>query len=201
MLTANHNSERRFDPDYPESGRLYKPAGSSIQQDSAFKSSRNSFWPLLTCSSVISSRLLLWVACWANKESTFDWHALWANKESITHWPTREERIAGGLRPGPVQPHSRADHLDMRLQIDVAPAAESHADRLPRVMDIPESGKLEPARRPESPPGMDLGCSGVIPEKGPGIALQRYTSPGSAHHTPATGVNNVLPLPCEQKKS
>ena len=42
-LTANHNSERRFDPDHPESGRLYKPARSSIQQDSALRSSRDSF--------------------------------------------------------------------------------------------------------------------------------------------------------------
>ena len=29
-LTANHNSERRFDPDHPESGRLYKLARSSM---------------------------------------------------------------------------------------------------------------------------------------------------------------------------
>ena len=33
-LTANHNSGSRFDPDHSESGRLFKPARSSIQQDS-----------------------------------------------------------------------------------------------------------------------------------------------------------------------
>ena len=42
-LTANQNSERRFDPDHSESGRLFKPARSSIQQDSALRSRRDSF--------------------------------------------------------------------------------------------------------------------------------------------------------------
>ena len=42
-LTTNHNSERRFDPDHSESGRLYKPARSSIQQDSALRSCQDSF--------------------------------------------------------------------------------------------------------------------------------------------------------------
>ena len=41
--TANQNSQRRFLPDHPESGRLYKPASSSIQQDSALRSRRDSF--------------------------------------------------------------------------------------------------------------------------------------------------------------
>ena len=42
-LTANQNSGRQFDPDHPESGRLYKPARSSIQQDSTIRSRRDSF--------------------------------------------------------------------------------------------------------------------------------------------------------------
>ena len=42
-LTANQNSGRRFDPDHPESGRLFKPARSSIHQDSALRSHRDSF--------------------------------------------------------------------------------------------------------------------------------------------------------------
>ena len=42
-LTANHNSECRFDPDHSESGRLFKPARSSIQQVSALRSRRDSF--------------------------------------------------------------------------------------------------------------------------------------------------------------
>ena len=37
-LTANHNSGHRFDQDHSESGRLFKPARSSIQQDSALRS-------------------------------------------------------------------------------------------------------------------------------------------------------------------
>ena len=42
-LTANHNSGRRFDPDHSESGRLFKLARSSIQQDSALRSRQDSF--------------------------------------------------------------------------------------------------------------------------------------------------------------
>ena len=42
-LTANQNSGCRFDPDHSESGRLFKPARSSIQQDSALRSRRDSF--------------------------------------------------------------------------------------------------------------------------------------------------------------
>ena len=74
-------------------------------------------------------------------------------KVSLTD-PVREGRIAGGLRPGPVQPHPRAACPDTRLEIDAAPpeaAAVSRAERPPTVLDIPESGQLEPACRPESP--------------------------------------------------
>ena len=42
-LTANQNSGRRFDPDHPESGRLYKPASSSIQQDYSHRAGTTDF--------------------------------------------------------------------------------------------------------------------------------------------------------------
>ena len=42
--------------------------------------------------------------------------------------------------------------------------------------------------------GVDLGQPGATRANGPGIALQRYTGPRSAHHTPDTSVNSSLPL-------
>ena len=41
--------------------------------------------------------------------------------------------------------------------------------------------------------GVDRGRPGAVHTNGPGIALQRYTGPGSAHRTPDAGVNNALP--------
>ena len=115
-------------------------------------------------------------------------------KVSLTD-PVREGRIAGGLRPGPVQSHPRAACPDTRLKLDAAPpetAAVSRAERPPMVLDIPESGQLEPAQNPLK--GVDIGRPGAIHANGPGIALQRYTGPGSTHLTQDDGVNNVLPL-------
>ena len=156
-LTANQNSGRQFDPDHPESGRLYKPARSSIQQDSTIRSRRDSF-----SGSGLSSPALQQshrdsfsgspAGLTRNIPLTGTPSGL-TKKVSLTD-PVREGRIAGGLRPGPVQPHPRAACPDTRLEIDAAPpeaAAVSRAEWPPTVLDIPESGQLEPARRPESP--------------------------------------------------
>ena len=73
------------------------------------------------------------------------------NKKLLTD-PKREERIAGGLRPGLVLPHLRAACPDTRLELDAAPteaAAISRAERPPTVLDIPETGRLETTRCPE----------------------------------------------------
>ena len=61
-------------------------------------------------------------------------------KLSLTD-PQREERIAGGSRPGLVLP----------LPCDARPeaAALSRAERPPTVLDIPETGRLEDTRCPE----------------------------------------------------
>ena len=67
--------------------------------------------------------------------------------------PQREERVAGGLRPGLVLPHRRAACPDTRLDLDAAPpeaAAISRAERPPTFLDIPETGRLETTRRPET---------------------------------------------------
>ena len=156
-LTANQNSECRFDPDHPESGRLYKPASSSIQQDSALRSRRDSF-----SGSGLSSPALQQ----SHRDSFSGSPSGLTRKVYLTGTPpgltkkvqltdpVREGRIAGGLRPGPVQPHPRAACPDTRLEIDSAlpeAAAVSRAERPPTVLDIPESGRLEPARCPESP--------------------------------------------------
>ena len=156
-LTANHNSERRFNPNHPESGRLYKPARSSIQQDSTIRSRRDSF----------SGSGLYSPALQRSHRDSFSGSpaGLTRNvpltgtpsgltkKVSLTD-PVRDGRIAGGLRPGPVQPHPRAACPDTKLNIDAAPpeaAAVSCAERPLTVLDIPESGRLETTRCPESP--------------------------------------------------
>ena len=67
--------------------------------------------------------------------------------------PKREERIAGGLRPGLVLPHPRAACPDTRLELEAAPpeaAAISCAERPPMVLDIPETGRLENTHHPET---------------------------------------------------
>ena len=127
-LTANQNSGRRFDPDHSESGRLFKPARYSILQDSTFRSHRDSF------SGSPVGHL--------------------SRNISLTD-PKREERIAGGLRPGLVLPHPRAACPDTRIELDTAPleaAAVSRAERPPTAVDIPETGRLEATRRPELSP-------------------------------------------------
>ena len=132
-LTANHNSGHRFDPDHSESGRLYKPARSSIQQDSALRSRRDSF-----SGSGLSSPALQR----SHQESFSGSPAGHSNRNVSLTDPIREGRIAGGLRPGPVQPHPRAASPDTRLDIDTTPleaAAFSRAGRPPTVLDIPES--------------------------------------------------------------
>ena len=156
-LTANQNSGRQFGPDHPESGHLYKPARSSIQQDSTIRSRRDSF-----SGSGLSSPALQR----SHRDSFSGSPAGLTKKVPLTGTPSgltkkvsltdpiREGRIAGGLRPGPVQPHPLAACPDTRLEIDAAPpeaAAVSHAEWPPTVLDISESGRLEPARRPESP--------------------------------------------------
>ena len=138
-------------------GRLYKPARSSIQQDSTTRSRRDSF-----SRSGLSSPALQR----SHRDSFSGSPAGLTRNVSLTGTPSgltkkvsltdpvREGRIAGGLRSGPVQPHPRAACPDTRLEIDAAPpeaTAVSCAERPPTVLDIPESGQLEPARRPEFP--------------------------------------------------
>ena len=140
---TNQNSERRFDPDHPEFRGVYKPAQPSIQQDSAIRSRRDSF-----SGSGLSSPALQ--RSHRDSFSGLPVGHLSGNK-SLTD-PQREERIAGGLRPGLVLHHPRAACPDTRLDLDAAPpeaAAISRAERPPTVLDIPETGRLETTRRPE----------------------------------------------------
>ena len=132
-LTANHNSERRFDPDHSESGHLFKPDRSSIQQDSALRSRRDSF-----SGSGISSPALQR----SHRNSFSGSPSGQLNRNISLTDPIREARITGGLRPGPVQPHPRDACPDTRLDIDAAQpeaAAVSRAERPPTVLDIPET--------------------------------------------------------------
>ena len=148
-LTANQNSGRRFDPDHSESGRLFKPARSSIQQDSALRSHRDSF-----SGSGLSSPALQ-----QSHRDSFSGSPVGHLSRNILTDPKREERIAGGLRPGLVLPHPRAACPDTRIELDAAPpeaAAVSRAERPPTVVDIPETGRLETTRCPESSPKSGL---------------------------------------------
>ena len=136
-LTANHNLGCLFDPDHPESGRLFKLARSSIQQDYTTRSRRDNF-----SGSGLSSPALQR----SHRDSFSRLPSGQPNKNVSLTDPHREARIAGGLRPGPVQPNPRAACPDTRLNIDAAPpeaAAVSRAERPPTVLDIPESGRLD----------------------------------------------------------
>ena len=141
-LTANQNSGCRFDPDHSESGRLFKPARSSIQQDSALRSRRDSF-----SGSGLSSPALQR----SHRDSSGSPPGRPSKNVSLTD-PKREERIAGGLRPDLVLPHPRTACPDTRLELGAAPpeaAAVSCAERPPTVLEIPEAGRLETTRCPE----------------------------------------------------
>ena len=142
-LTANQNSGRRFDPDHSEFGRLFKPARSSIQQDSTIRSHRDSF-----SGSCLSSPALQR----SHRDSFSGSPPGQPNKNASLTDPRREDRIAGGLRPGLVLPHPLTACPDTRLELDAAPpevAAVSRAERPPTVLDIPEAGRLETTRCPE----------------------------------------------------
>ena len=95
---ANHNSSRAYLPDHPESWRVYKPARSSIQQDSTTRSRRDSF-----SGSGLSSPALQ-----RSHRDSFSGSpsGQLSRKVQLTD-PLREARIAGGWRPGPVQSHPR----------------------------------------------------------------------------------------------
>ena len=187
---TNQNSERRFDPDYPEFRGVYKPVQPSIQQDYTNRSRRDSF-----SGSGLSSPALQQ----SHRDSFSGSHVgHLSGKKSLTD-PQREERVAGDLRPGLVLPHLRAACPDTQLEIDAAPpeaAAISRAERPPTVVDIPEAGldgwSLLAAQSP--PIGVDRARPGATHANGPGTVRRHCTGPRSAHHTPATGVNSSLPL-------
>ena len=168
-LTVNHNSGRRFDQDPSESGRLFKPARSSIQSDSALISRRDSF-------SGSPSGL--------------------TRNISLTD-PIREARVAGGLRPGPVQPHPRAACPDTRLDIDAAPPeadAVSRDERPHTVLDIPESGRPETTRCPESPQRRGSRSTRRHLRKRPRNRFSALLLPKKHPHTQDTDVNSAFPL-------
>ena len=143
-LSTNHNSERRFDPDNPEFRGVYKPTQPSIQQDSAHRLCRDSF-----SGSGLSSAALQR----SHRDSFSESPPGQLNREISLTYSNREARIAEGLRPGIIYQLPRAARPDTRLELDAAPpeaAALSRAERPPTVLDIPETGRLEDNRCPES---------------------------------------------------
>ena len=187
-LTANHNSGHRFDPDHSESGRLYKPARSSIQQDSALRSRRDSF-----SGSGLSSPALQR----SHQDSFSGSPAGHSNRNVSLTDPIREGRIAGGLRPGPVQPIHELLVRTLGWTLTQPRLKLLHLtvlNGLPRSWtSLNRDGWILLAAR-NHPKGVDHDRPGATRSNDPGIALQRYTGPRSAHHTPDTGVNSALPL-------
>ena len=142
-IWTNHNSERRSDPDHSEFRGVYKMVQPSIQQDYTNRSRRDSFSGS-GFSSPAPQR--------SHRDSISGSPSRQPNKNVSLTDPKREERIAGGLRPGLVLPHPRAACPDTRLDLDGAPpeaAAISCAEWPPMVLDIPETGRLETTCRPE----------------------------------------------------
>ena len=142
-LRTNQNSGRRSDPDHSEFQGVYKPVQPSIQQDSTIRSRRDSF-----SRSGLSSPALQR----SHRDSFSGSPPGQLNKKLSLNDPKREERIAGGLRPGLVVLHPLAACPDTRLELDAAlpeAAAVSCAERPPTVLDIPEAGQLETTRCPE----------------------------------------------------
>ena len=199
-LTTNHNSECRFDPDHPESGRLYKPARSSIQQDSTIKYRQDSFSGFGFSSPALQrshrdSFSGSPTGLTRNIPLTGTPSGL-TKKVSLTD-PVREGRITGGLRPGPVHPiHSLLARILgwtlMPSRLKLLQLAVLNG--LPRSWTSPNLVGWRLLAAQNHLTGVDLGCPGAIHANGPGIALQRYTGPGSTHRTPDAGVNSTLPL-------
>ena len=145
-IWTNHNSECRSDPDHSEFRGVYKPVQPSIQQDYTNRSRRDSF---------SGSGLFSPAPQRSHRDSFSGSPSGQPNKNVSLTDPKREERIAGGLRPGLVLPHPLAACPDTRIDLDASPpeaAAVSRAERPPTVVDIPETGRLETTRRSESSP-------------------------------------------------
>ena len=187
-LTANQNSGRRFDLDHSESGRLFKPAISSIQQDSALRSRRDSF-----SESGLSSPDIQ-----RSHRDSFSGSPIGhlSRNISLTE-PKREERIAGGLRPGLVLP-IRALLVQMRGLNWTLPRLKllqlAVLNGLPRLWTFLKLDGWRLLAAQNHPTNVDRARPSATHANGPGIALQCYTGPRRAHHTPATGVNNALHL-------
>ena len=142
-LSANQNSGRRFDLDHPEFRGVYKPAQPSIQQDYHSSIRRDSF-----SGSGLSSPALQR----SHRDSFSESPSGQLNKKSVTD-SKREVRIARGQRSRIVYPLPLAARPDTQLEIDAAlpeAAALHHAERPPIILDIPETGRLEETRCPES---------------------------------------------------
>ena len=189
---ANHNSSHDYLQDHPESRRVYKPARSSIQQDSTTRSRRESF-----SGSGLSSPALQR----SHRGSFSGLPSGQLNKKLSLTDPLREARIAGGWRPGPVQSHPCAAHPDVCLALPCQklPQLAVLNDRLWYWKYQNPNGWSPPAVQ-NRPADKDPGRPGAITTNDPGTALQRYAGPGSALPPQDAGVINNTP-PCVNKKS
>ena len=183
--TANHNSGCAHLQDHPESGRLYKLASSSIQQDSTTRSR----WDNFSGSNLPSSALQR-----SHRDYFSGSPSGPSNKPDLLTGPYREVRIAGGPRSGPAQTHPRAALPDVHLEIGAAlpeAAATSCAEYPPLVLNW--NGWSSPAAQ-NRPADKDPGLPGAT-TNGPGTALPlRRPGQGSDPLTPADGANDCPTL-------
>ena len=187
---ANHNSERSHLLDQAESGRLYKPARSSISKDTTTRSRRDNF---------SGSNLSFPGLQRSHRDYFSGLPSGQLNKTVLLTDPCREARIAGSPRSGPAQTLPRAALPDVHLEIGAALPEAAATSRIPRaesspvVLDIPGSvlERLESAHRPaEEDPGLPSEAT-----NGPGTALPlRRTGQGSDLLTPVDGANDCTAL-------
>ena len=181
---ANHNSESSHLQDHPESGRLYKPASSSIQQDSNTISHRDNF----SGSDLSSSTLQHFHQDYFSGSPSG-----LTNKAVLLTDPYRQARIAGGLRSGPAQTHPRAALPDIHLEIGAGlpeAAATSRTERPPVVLDIPGLEQLE-STCCSDPPRRRGSRSNRSPHKRP---RNHHSGQGSYLLTSVDGANDCATL-------
>ena len=135
--TTNQNRDRQFRLDHPEIRGVYKPARIDPRQDSPANRQRDNFSGL-----GLSSPAL--------QQPTTKPFSGSPARQLMTD-PIRGAREAGRQRPGIVYPLPRAARPDTWLSIDAAPPAASAlscGEQPPKVVDIPEPGRIGGTRLP-----------------------------------------------------
>ena len=205
-IWTNHNSERRSHPDHSEFRGVYKPVQPSIQQDYTNRSRRDSFSgsglsvpaPQQSHRDSFSRSGLSSLAPQRSHRDSFSGSPSGQPNRNISLTdPQREERIAGGLRPGLYCPIRTllvliCGWIWTLLCLKLLPLAVLNG--LPRSWTFLRLDGWRLLAAQNHPIGVDCARPGATHANGPGTARWHCTGLRSAHHTLATGVNSSLPL-------